>query len=658
MADLYMPRIWADEAVALVSHPDVYAAYIERVAASTASARNYGIAAFSSQTTASLLRTAGAVLHNSGARLSHLIDQTAIAELNEREPAAAAAASLALLQSHQGTSSAGSVVTSSGLPDSLSHHRSLGSPAVSYSPALPSVLARSSSNYASSAILASNSESTASIVNKPNPAEGSIESEADKLDRLERKKEAAREGWKKRRAAAEERATLEAAGQERPLTKKELQAARRREQRREAKLKQTLATAAASGNPTAASSPTTSHLSLSLGIPPSSDTAHPWPSSPALPSRLGETVDYTSGHESDAVSEFSAATSNATALMMATQAQPDTPYVEGVQGLPTQDGLTHQPASENGLTVPASLEMEPTLTSSIGRMLSPAPSAGRRKRASSANSNTSSATGKTGKRPRLSYQQQHQSSSYLAPVETQANHVKTEVSEAALALGALDSAMAVNGTMADGPVQSAPQQPLYPHQRSPAAAPSPFLDALGDASMRQAQDDDYVPDYTASTSQTKESIYSRTLRGTAADNERKIWATIARSSIPKVLKVQQQGLISRQIYHRRLSGAAAREAKKYNSKAPKAPKDIQIKARRVMRELLLHLKGNEKHQRETKRKAEKEVLDKARKEEEMQEAKRQARKLNFLITQTELYSHFVGSKLKSKRGILRGMFIC
>lgn len=61
----------------------------------------------------------------------------------------------------------------------------------------------------------------------------------------------------------------------------------------------------------------------------------------------------------------------------------------------------------------------------------------------------------------------------------------------------------------------------------------------------------------------------------------------------------------------------------------------------------MFMKGNEKREREARKKAEKEALDKARKEEEVREAKRQARKLNFLITQTELYSHFVGSKIKS-----------
>lgn len=62
---------------------------------------------------------------------------------------------------------------------------------------------------------------------------------------------------------------------------------------------------------------------------------------------------------------------------------------------------------------------------------------------------------------------------------------------------------------------------------------------------------------------------------------------------------------------------------------------------------MVFMKGNEKKERETRKKAEKEALDKAKKEEDLREAKRAARKLNFLITQTELYSHFVGSKIKS-----------
>lgn len=64
--------------------------------------------------------------------------------------------------------------------------------------------------------------------------------------------------------------------------------------------------------------------------------------------------------------------------------------------------------------------------------------------------------------------------------------------------------------------------------------------------------------------------------------------------------------------------------------------------------MLFFWKRNEKEERDLRKKAEKEAIEKLRIEEEMREARRQARKLNFLITQTELYSHFIGKKIGSK----------
>ena len=63
-----------------------------------------------------------------------------------------------------------------------------------------------------------------------------------------------------------------------------------------------------------------------------------------------------------------------------------------------------------------------------------------------------------------------------------------------------------------------------------------------------------------------------------------------------------------------------------------------------MKEMLAFWKRNEKEERDSRKKAEKEAAEKRRIEEEQREARRQAKKLNFLITQTELYSHFVGRK--------------
>ena len=59
----------------------------------------------------------------------------------------------------------------------------------------------------------------------------------------------------------------------------------------------------------------------------------------------------------------------------------------------------------------------------------------------------------------------------------------------------------------------------------------------------------------------------------------------------------------------------------------------------------MHWKRHEKEEREARKKAEREALERQREEEERREAERQQRKLNFLITQTELYSHFIGKKI-------------
>jgi len=73
-----------------------------------------------------------------------------------------------------------------------------------------------------------------------------------------------------------------------------------------------------------------------------------------------------------------------------------------------------------------------------------------------------------------------------------------------------------------------------------------------------------------------------------------------------------------------------------------------MKAKKLMREMMVFWKKNEKEERDVRKREHKEALDRAKVEEEKREAARQARKLEFLISQTELYSHFVGNKLKSK----------
>ncbi|KAK9480623.1 SNF2 family N-terminal domain-containing protein [Lipomyces japonicus] len=126
-----------------------------------------------------------------------------------------------------------------------------------------------------------------------------------------------------------------------------------------------------------------------------------------------------------------------------------------------------------------------------------------------------------------------------------------------------------------------------------------------------------------------------------------IWRDIARKDIPKVARIVTSSLTIKQTNARKTAQLACKEARRWQFRTNKNVKDLQGKARRAMREMLVYWKRNEREERDSRRKAEKEALDRAKKDEEHREARRQARKLNFLISQTELYSHFIGRKIKT-----------
>lgn len=78
--------------------------------------------------------------------------------------------------------------------------------------------------------------------------------------------------------------------------------------------------------------------------------------------------------------------------------------------------------------------------------------------------------------------------------------------------------------------------------------------------------------------------------------------------------------------------------------AVRLDRDARRRARRLMNEMVMYWKRNEKYERERRRRAEREMEERRRREEEEREAKRQQRKFNYLITQTELYAHFMRNK--------------
>ncbi|KAI9862902.1 MAG: putative DNA helicase ino80 [Trichoglossum hirsutum] len=126
-----------------------------------------------------------------------------------------------------------------------------------------------------------------------------------------------------------------------------------------------------------------------------------------------------------------------------------------------------------------------------------------------------------------------------------------------------------------------------------------------------------------------------------------IWRDIARKDIPRVCRIKDQSLATKQSNLRKTAQLASKEARRWQLRTNKSMKDVQARAKRSMREMMTFWKRNEREERDLRRMAEKQEIENAKKAEADREANRQKRKLNFLISQTELYSHFIGRKIKT-----------
>jgi DNA helicase INO80 len=126
-----------------------------------------------------------------------------------------------------------------------------------------------------------------------------------------------------------------------------------------------------------------------------------------------------------------------------------------------------------------------------------------------------------------------------------------------------------------------------------------------------------------------------------------IWKDIAKKEINKTVKLAVDSYAIKASNLKKTAILASKEAKRWQLRTNKGTKDLQARAKRIMREMMSFWKRNEREERDLRRAAEKAEIENAKKAEADREANRQKRKLNFLIQQTELYSHFIGKKIKT-----------
>ncbi|CAK7566370.1 MAG: Putative DNA helicase ino80 [Sporothrix epigloea] len=126
-----------------------------------------------------------------------------------------------------------------------------------------------------------------------------------------------------------------------------------------------------------------------------------------------------------------------------------------------------------------------------------------------------------------------------------------------------------------------------------------------------------------------------------------IWRDLSRKDVSKTFRLATDSYSTKASNLKKTALLASKEAKRWQLRTNKSNKDLQARAKRVMRDMMTFWKRNEREERDQRKAAERQELENARKEEADREAARQKRKLNFLISQTELYSHFIGKKIKT-----------
>ncbi|XP_058204448.1 chromatin-remodeling ATPase INO80 isoform X1 [Rhododendron vialii] len=128
----------------------------------------------------------------------------------------------------------------------------------------------------------------------------------------------------------------------------------------------------------------------------------------------------------------------------------------------------------------------------------------------------------------------------------------------------------------------------------------------------------------------------------------KYWVNIVRKDIPKHQKIFTNFHRKQVADAKRFSETCQREVKMKVSRSLKLMRGAAIRTRKLARDMVLFWKRVDKEMAEVRKREEREAAEALKREQELREAKRQQQRLNFLLSQTELYSHFMQNKSASQ----------
>ena len=121
------------------------------------------------------------------------------------------------------------------------------------------------------------------------------------------------------------------------------------------------------------------------------------------------------------------------------------------------------------------------------------------------------------------------------------------------------------------------------------------------------------------------------------------WAALARYDVPAGHKAFVAARQAEARDLKRLAESSSREVRARAIRVTRLPMKAQpSRMRRLMKEAGNFSKRWDREQVDLQKQKERQAIEQRKRDDELREAKRQQQRLNFLLTQTELYTHFMG----------------
>ncbi|XP_075984610.1 chromatin-remodeling ATPase INO80 isoform X2 [Anticarsia gemmatalis] len=128
---------------------------------------------------------------------------------------------------------------------------------------------------------------------------------------------------------------------------------------------------------------------------------------------------------------------------------------------------------------------------------------------------------------------------------------------------------------------------------------------------------------------------------------RRHWLLLVKKELGKVQRARTATHREVMLQRKRLATLCCKHWRHIAMQSQKNMKETVWRCKRLSREMQAYWRRYDRAERETRRRMEREAEEQRKMDVELMEAKRQRRKLNFLITQTELYAHFMQRKMNA-----------